>query len=186
MRQVDAVRTYLAMTSPPGEPIPFADPRCRVERVSECPASFYRFLYDEVGRPWQWLERRPWSDHRILAHLGRPGLELWVLYCAGAPAGFFELERQGSSVQLSYFGLLPEFIGRGLGRPFLSAALSRAWRAETSRVWLHTCTLDHSRALPNYLRLGFQIEREERYVARIEDLSARDRADAAPQSPEFT
>lgn len=170
MRHIEAVRTYLEMTVRPEVRVPFADDRCRVERVFECPAAFYRFLYGEVGRPWQWLERRGWSDARILAHLDRPDLELWVLFRAHAPAGFFELERQGSAVQLSYFGLLPAFIGQRLGRPFLSAALHHAWREETSRVWLHTCTLDHSRALPNYLSLGFRIEREERYVARVEDI----------------
>jgi GNAT superfamily N-acetyltransferase len=166
--EIDAVRTYLEMTEVPPERIPFPDPGCRLDRVDGCPPSFYRFLYAEVGRPWHWLERLPWTDEAIRRHLAQPGLELWVLYCNGTPAGFGELRRQrDQSTEIAYFGLLPEFIGRGLGRAFLSATVAEAWKGGTKRVWLHTCTLDHSNALPNYLKRGFRVFRQEHYLARV-------------------
>jgi GNAT superfamily N-acetyltransferase len=168
MSEIDAVRTYLEMNEAPQERRPFPDPSCRVERVRTCPASFYRFLYAEVGKPWHWLDRLPWSDALILAHLSQPGLEIWTLYCDGAPAGFAELKRDPDlSVEICYFGLLPEFIGRRIGGAFLSAVLEQAWRPGTRRVWLHTCTLDHPGALSNYLKRGFRIDREEAYRARL-------------------
>jgi GNAT superfamily N-acetyltransferase len=71
-------------------------------------------------------------------------------------------------VEIVYFGLLPEFIGRGAGKAFLDAVVAEAWRADTNRVWLHTCTLDHERALANYVAGGFRIVREEPYEARLE------------------
>jgi GNAT superfamily N-acetyltransferase len=168
MSEIPAVRTYLEMTAHPQEARPFPDAGCRVERMRTCPPSFYRYLYAEVGRPWHWLERLPWTDDMIRAHLAQRGLELYAFYCDGSPAGFAELKRDpDGSVEICYFGLLPEFIGRRLGGAFLVAVLGEAWRAGTSRVWLHTCTLDHPGALTNYLRRGFVKTHDEHYTARL-------------------
>lgn len=167
-REVPAVRTYIEMLEAPldgGRALP---DDCRFERVDPCPPEFFRFLYREVGREWQWLERLPWSDETIARYLAQPGLELWVLVRGGAPHGYAELHRrEGGEVEIVYFGLMGHAIGRGLGGAFLSETLQRAWRAETRRVWLHTCTLDHPHALANYLGRGFRIVRKESYTARI-------------------
>ncbi len=74
-----------------------------------------------------------------------------------------ELEAQaGGSVEIVYFGLLPEFIGQGLGGALLSAAVGRAWEVrDTKRVWVHTCSQDHENALSNYLARGFELFRTE-------------------------
>ena len=97
--------------------------------------------------------RRQW-----LAWLDRPELETWVGYLEGTPAGFFELERQpGSTVELAIFGLLPGFLGRGLGGALLTAAVERAWAMGASRVWVHTCSLDGPAALANYQARGFRL-----------------------------
>jgi GNAT superfamily N-acetyltransferase len=83
-----------------------------------------------------------------------------------APAGYFELRRDSdNAIEIAYFGLLPEFVGRGLGKALLSAAATEAWRAGASRVWLHTSSLDHPAALPNYLARGFKVFRTETYLA---------------------
>ena len=73
----------------------------------------------------------------------------------GSPAGYFELDRQGESVEVAYFGLLPPFIGLGLGGALLAAAVARGFELST-RVWLHTCTLNHPQALANYLARGLR------------------------------
>jgi GNAT superfamily N-acetyltransferase len=59
------------------------------------------------------------------------------------------------SAELSYFGLMPDFIGRGLGTWLLGTAIETAWARPIERLWVHTNTLDHPRALPNYQRQGF-------------------------------
>ena len=59
------------------------------------------------------------------------------------------------------FGLMPEFLGQGLGRYFLQWTIDRAWSYSPRRFWLHTCTKDHPAALPNYLKAGFAIYKEE-------------------------
>jgi GNAT superfamily N-acetyltransferase len=89
-------------------------------------------------------------------------LTIQLLTSAGAPAGYFELKRHpDGSVEIAYLGLLPEFVGRGLGRYLLSAAACEAWAHRPLRVWLHTCSLDGAAALPNYLARGFRPYRTE-------------------------
>ena len=83
---------------------------------------------------------------------------------------FFELERHDDgSVEISYFGLMPMGIGQGLGRALLTTAIDEAWSLKPvpSRVWLHTCTLDHPAALANYLARGFQVTHSERYTVDL-------------------
>lgn len=61
-------------------------------------------------------------------------------------------------MEIAYFGLAPRFIGEGIGGYFLSHAITSAWSWDgTKRVWVHTCTLDHPGALPNYQARGMTI-----------------------------
>jgi GNAT superfamily N-acetyltransferase len=167
--QVEVTRTYLEMNSR-AEFIPaFCETtRARIEQVHNCPASFYRYLYAEVGRFYHWVDRLDWSDEEIYAHLRQSGLALWVMYDEGAPAGYFELLRgEDGSTEIAYFGLLPEFIGKGLGKHLLSVAIDEAWKAGARRVWLHTCSLDGPAALPNYLKRGFKPFKRETYFTAV-------------------
>ena len=144
------------------------DPGVQVVEVPDCPASFYRYLYAEVGRLYHWTDRLIWTDEQTREHLARPAISLWVMYAAGAPAGYFELERHpDGSTEIAYFGLLQESLGRGLGKRLLTEAVDRAWEAGANRVWLHTCTLDDPAALPNYLKRGFKPFKEEKYTTIV-------------------
>jgi GNAT superfamily N-acetyltransferase len=117
-----------------------------------------RFLYTAVGGDWYWLQRLGWSHAQWQRHLERAGVETWVAYLAGTPAGYFELEAQAhDDVEITYFGLLPQFIGRGLGGPLLAATVARGWAMGARRVWVHTCSLDHPGALPGYQARGFRV-----------------------------
>ena len=121
-----------------------------------------RFFYQEVGAAWQWTDRLPWSENDWQAYAERAGLETWVGYVRGTPVGYFELARQDEGqVEVAMFGVLPPFIGRGVGGAMLTAAMRRAWEEGTQRVWLHTETADHPHALGNYQARGMQIFREE-------------------------
>jgi GNAT superfamily N-acetyltransferase len=166
MSGTSVTRTYLEMTSPDqlenGSPLP---EDARIERVGACPASFFRYLYREVGERYRWYDRRDWSDAEIRAHLADPAVTLWLLSVSAAPAGYFELKcSEDGSVEIAYFGLLPEFIGRGLGKHLLVEAVQQAWGLGARRVWLHTCTLDDRAALPNYVARGFRPFKTEVYT----------------------
>ncbi|HXF61538.1 MAG TPA: GNAT family N-acetyltransferase [Caldilineaceae bacterium] len=132
-------------------------------RQVELPSpEFNRFLYTAVGGDWYWRDRLNWTYDRWMAYLDRPELETWVAYRRGTPAGYVELEAQpGGSVEIAYFGLLPQFIGHGIGGYLLTHAIRRGWDRGASRVWVHTCTLDHPSALANYQARGLRIFKEE-------------------------
>jgi len=135
-----------------------------VERVEHCPPELYRQLYAEVGREYHWVDRLEWTDEDIRRHLETPGLEFWILNVTGRTAGYFELWRcDDGAIQVGYFGLLPHAVGQGLGKFLLTRAVERAWDLGATRVWLHTSSLDHPSALPNYLARGFSIWKQETY-----------------------
>ncbi len=49
----------------------------------------------------------------------------------GSPVGYFELDAQPNGhVELAYFGLLPQFIGQGLGSYLLTVVIERAWQMD--------------------------------------------------------
>lgn len=168
-KQLEVTRTYLQITDPDQfNPTFVDDERIRIEQVNNCPASFHRYLYREVGRFYHWIDRLSWSDEEIRAYLAQDGLTLYVMYYGGAPAGYFELSKAADgATEIAYFGLLPEYIGKGLGKHLLSVAIDQAWIDGATRVWLHTCTLDDAAALPNYLRRGFKPFKEEKYFTEI-------------------
>jgi GNAT superfamily N-acetyltransferase len=143
-------------------------PAGRVDQVEHCPVSFHRFLYREVGRKYHWRDRLTWTDREVEAYLADPAITLHVLYVQGSPAGYFELRMDpDGSVEIAYFGLLPEFIGRGLGKSMLSEAVRAGWSRGANRIWLHTCSLDDAAALPNYLKRGFRPFRNETYQTTL-------------------
>lgn len=149
-------------------PAHLTDERVRIDCAHDCPPSFYRYLYREVGRYYHWVDRLDWSDEEIRAHLENANLSLWVMYYRGVPAGYFELLKyEDGSTEIAYFGLLPEFIGQGLGKHLLSVAIEESWASGANRVWLHTCSLDDPAAMPNYLKRGFKPFKQESYFTNI-------------------
>ena len=126
-----------------------------------CP-ELNRFLYTAVGGDWYWIDRLVWTYDQWLEYLDRPQLETWIGYVGGTPAGYYELEMQDdANVEIAYFGLLPQFIGRGIGGQLLTRTIERAWAMGGKRVWVHTCSLDGPSALANYQARGFSLYQEE-------------------------
>ena len=158
-RTVPVTVTYLEMTSPEQRaPAPGRTGPTAVLRAERPPLSFYRYLYDTIGAEWSWYARRRLSDKALAAIIHDDRVEVFVLYVRGAPAGYVELDRRvGKEVEIAYFGLVPEYIGRGFGPVLLDWALERAWSYGPRRVWLHTCSLDHPKALAVYRRAGFEV-----------------------------
>ena len=141
-------------------------------------------MYFQVGEKWKWIDKRPWTDAQWKEYASDPRLRTFAGYCDDEVAGYFELLREsnsghessafvprprdfgaihpadaGEEVEIAYFGLLPEFIGRGLGGELLTSAIETgwAWPPTPSRIWVHTCNRDHSSALTNYQARGFKI-----------------------------
>jgi GNAT superfamily N-acetyltransferase len=123
---------------------------------------FNRFLYQLVGATWRWSDKLKLSDAQWQDYAEADNLRTWVAWCAGSPAGYFELRRDANGeVELCYFGLAEKFIGRGFGGYLLGHALQQAWNWQASRVIVNTCSLDHPSALANYQARGMQIYKTE-------------------------
>ena len=153
---------YLQMFARPERVVPPPREGLVVLHAKQPPVAYYRFLYDAVGRDYDWTSRKKLSDAELAALLNDPRLEVHVLMAEGVPAGFAELDRRiDGEIELVQFGLMPEFIGQGLGRYFLQWAIDKAWSYGPRRIWLHTDTKDHPAALPNYLKAGFTVYKEE-------------------------
>ncbi|QFU76388.1 GNAT family N-acetyltransferase [Halioglobus maricola] len=155
---VEITTWHLEMTSPE-QSVPRNESRGLL--VAECEVDqwqFNRFLYQFVGAAWEWQDKLSWPEQEWRSYVERPELRTWLASCEGSPAGYFELEKQGSDVEIKYFGLAPAFIGRGFGSYLLSQAIHNAWRWDSpERVWVHTCSLDHPSALTNYQARGFSL-----------------------------
>ncbi|MEV2267200.1 GNAT family N-acetyltransferase [Nonomuraea africana] len=169
---MDVITWYLEQRSP-GALVPARPPRLPVEVVrAEVPSpEFSRFLYTAVGGDWQWTDRLSWTYDQWMTYLTRPGVETWVAWHRGTPAGYVELDPQpGAQVEIAYFGLLPYAMGGGVGGHLLSSGTARAWDLATRwpslpeirRVWVHTCSLDGPAALANYRARGFEVYDEKR------------------------
>ena len=169
--------TFLEMEAPPSRPAPPMplEPHA-VLRAEQPTIHFYRYLYNTVGAQWTWTERRYLSDESLARIVQDENVEIMVLYLRGVPAGYAELDFRElpARADLSYFGLMPEFIGRKLGPWFLHWAVEELWSRGPERITVNTCTADHPAALAMYQKIGFvPYERREATLMPMPD-------DAAP------
>jgi GNAT superfamily N-acetyltransferase len=154
--EVAAIVTSLEMLERP-RPRPLPDSALRLVRwVDPAPAK-YRALFERVGAPWLWFSRLVMPDERLTAIIHDPAVEIHaVIDRQGIEIGLLELDfRIAATCELSFVGLVPELTGQGHGRWLMAQALIRAWRPDITRVWVHTCTLDHPSALGYYRASGF-------------------------------
>jgi GNAT superfamily N-acetyltransferase len=171
MTSVQVTTWFLQMTDPAHlAEAPAPDPDLEIRRAELPSPELSRMLYIAVGSDWNWTDRRSWTWDRWHEWLDRPELETWVAYVRGTPAGFAELEDQDDSVELVSFGLLPAFMGRGLGPRLLDAMLRRAWELGPRRVWVHTCSLDGPAALRTYQARGLEIYDERAHSQAVDEL----------------
>jgi GNAT superfamily N-acetyltransferase len=168
MPAVDVTVYYLEMHAHPGGSVPAPREGLSVVHARNPTVAYYRFLYDAVGKEYYWYSRGRLSDAELAAVLGDERNEVHVLHVDGTPAGFVELDRRNAAhVEIVQFGLMPGFLGQGLGKYFLAWTIDKVWSYRPRRLWLHTCTLDHPAALPNYAKAGFTVYKEERITREL-------------------
>ena len=169
-RRIPMTVTFLEATARPVMAPP-PQPRGKVAllRVEKPTNHFYRYLYDTIGADYFWVDRKKLTLEKLAETIQDPLNLLYVLYTEGNPAGMAELDLRKEGVcNISYFGLMPEVVGRRLGSFFLYHTCINAWLNPIQRLTVNTCTLDHPRALPLYQRMGFTAySREERFVELI-------------------
>ena len=179
--KIAAVATYLEMQRPS---LPHSWPTTGefVPLSGDVPR--YRNLFGEVGRPWLWFSRAALSDLELREIIDDPAVEALAFMVDGVEAGILELDfRKAGECELAFLGLVPGAIGRGLGRELAAEGIRRAFSRPISRLWLHTCTLDHPSAVRFYRSVGFVPYRRALEVADDPRLTGRLPRGAAPDLP---
>ena len=122
-----------------------------------------KFFYKQVGKNHRWIDRLSWSDKKWINYISNRNLETYIISEFDELVGFFELlyNPELEETEISYFGLLEEYIGKGIGGYALSVAIKKSFEKNIRRVWLHTCTLDHPNALKNYIARGMTVFKKE-------------------------
>ena len=123
-----------------------------------------KFFYKQVGKKHRWIDRLSWSDEKWINYISNKNLETYIICECEELVGFFELlhNPELQETEISYFGLLEEYIGKGIGGYALSVAIKKSFEKNIRRVWLHTCTLDHPNALKNYIARGMTVFKKEK------------------------
>ena len=165
--KIAAIVTHLEMTA---RPAPRPDPAgtWSLRRVEMPPLDWYRDLYRRVGLEWLWISRMRMPDAELATIVQSPLMEIYALAHEGRDEGLLEMDcREPGQCEFVSFGVTEKCVGTGAGRWLMNRALERAWSRPVTRVWLHTCTLDHPAALAFYRRSGFRPFR--RQVEVVED-----------------
>lgn len=182
---IAAVVTHLEMTEPPpgAEPPP---PRPGLT-LAHCPQpdlGWYRALFRRVGEDWLWFSQLLMGDAELAAVIHHPQVAVYAVRDGAREIGLVELDwRKPPDCEIVFFGLVSDAIGQGLGTWLMGQVQRLAFAQGAVRLWLHTCTLDHPRALPFYMAQGFRPFRREIEIAPDPRLSGRFRRDAAPFHP---
>ncbi len=154
--KIASVVTYLEMRERPQLSAMVAPSDLSVRHLVNPDLDWYRNLYRSVGQEWLWFSRLRMNDEELARIIHHPQVGVYTLSEGEDDKGLLELDgRSGSDVEIAYFGLTADLVGRGAGQYLMGRALEVAWSAAPKRVWVHTCTLDHPRALSFYLKAGF-------------------------------
>lgn len=133
-----------------------ADAAFALERVLQPGAEWYRTLFRRVGSEYLWFSRLTLNDEQLLEIVRDDRVHVYRLLTGTTEAGLLELDfRRPGECELVFFGVTDAFVGSGAARMMMNFALREAWSQPIERFWVHTCTLDHPRAIDFYIRSGF-------------------------------
>ena len=151
-----AVVTYLEMRAPKPAAASPTTSEFSIRREQNADLAWYRDLFRRIGGPWLWFSRLRMTDDELRAILHNPLIDIFILSHNGVDGGLLEFDRRHMpDIEILYFGITPELMGKGAGRALLEHGLPLEWAHRPDRIWLHTCTWDHPKALAFYIKAGF-------------------------------
>lgn len=127
--------------------------------------SDYKKLYYDTGFVWNWIDRLVMDEQLLDKKINADNIEIYKVVKNGMEAGFAEFMFAEKYTEIVYFGLMPAYTGKGMGKFFLDWVIAKAWERNPEWIQLNTCSLDHPNALKVYQALGFKIinvKKEER------------------------
>lgn len=146
--------TFLEMHTQP-EPVLLLRGTKFIKLANPISVDTYRHYYYGVGAAFHWLDRMVMEDELLFSKINAENVDLFIFYIQEKPAGFAEFVKENDYTEILYFGLLPDYVGQGLGLYFLNQVIQQAWSNQPKWIQLNTCTLDHPNALPVYKKAGF-------------------------------
>jgi len=179
-----AVVTYLEMRTPPAIDRDPTMSGFAIRSVEKPDLDWYRHLYRQIGEPWLWFSRLRMSDEELRAILHEPLVDIFVLSHNGVDGGLLEFDRRRMpDIEILYFGVTPSLFGKGAGRALLDHCLPLEWAHCPNRIWLHTCTWDHPKAVAFYMKAGFVPYKRGLEIADDPRLTGHISRDVAPDIP---
>lgn len=155
--QLAALVTHLrhdGTALPPRSPLPAG---YTFQRLGGADVGRYRAIFREIGGEWLWFSRLRMVESVLAAILSDVAVHALVLSGPAGDAGLLELDfRDAANPELAFCGIAPALVGTGLGRVLIAEALHRARESGARALHVHTCSLDHPRALAFYERAGFR------------------------------
>ena len=128
-----------------------------LRRLGSNDVAAYHDIFRLVGQNFLWFSRLILPDVELKVILIDPDVEAFVLERNGQPLGLLDLDfRKRPDCELAFFGLVPQAVGGGLGKLLMAEAVTRAFARPIARFWVHTCSNDHPKALPFYMKAGFK------------------------------
>ena len=139
-------------------------PNFKIIEVDPPDFQLNKFFYKQIGRNHRWIDRLAWTDKKWIQYVENPRIKTFILKDNNNLAGYYETIRDldKDQCEIAYFGILEEYIGKKCGGYLLSYAIKRLFKEGMSRVWLHTCSLDHENAIKNYLARGMKVFKSEK------------------------
>jgi ribosomal protein S18 acetylase RimI-like enzyme len=155
-----------------------------LHRLGSSDAQEYRSTFRRIGAPYLWFSRLALSDAQLTDVLSDPDIETYVVRHEGGNDGFLELDfRVDGECELCFIGVSEKLQGKGYGRWLMDQAAARAWSRPIDRFWLHTCNLDHARAMDFYVRAGFVPYKRQIEISDDPRVAGLLPLDAAPHIP---
>ena len=158
-----AIVTHLEMCAPPNIAPRWPHQNLTLQEAERPDIQLYRHIYDQIGRPYHWVNRRYISDYMLKQILHHPKNHVFYLYENDQIIGFTEVNaRRFPLIELVFVGLKESAIGKGYGKGLLHHTLDFIWSQTPERVIIQTNTLDNPAALNLYQKSGFTpFDREE-------------------------
>ncbi len=73
----------------------------------------YRKYYYGVGEKYFWLDRMVMPDEELFQKINADNIDIYIFYINVKTAGYIEFIKEEKFVEILYFGVMPEFIGKG-------------------------------------------------------------------------
>jgi len=153
--QVQSKITYLKMKEKPAYFLP-ERMDIKIKQLDKpISVEMYRALYKSVGEELNWLDRIFMDDSVLRTLINNENTFIYHFLMEENIAGYCELVIESTHVEILYFGLISDYVGKGYGKYLLNKTIELAWSFNPDCIQLNTCDLDHPNALPTYLKAGF-------------------------------